>query len=107
MDAFDDAGCVAIGKATGEEATVLLEDPGYTFDVVVSDCHAPGNPDGHLAWLETTRLPVVLISAHGAAEADRLQSFGVDIHCLPKPFVPTVLVDTVRRVARRAQVIMT
>lgn len=107
MDAFDDAGCVAIGKATGEEATALLENPGYTFDVVVSDCHAPGNPGGQLAWLETTRLPVVLISAHGAAEADRLQSFGVDIHCLPKPFVPTVLVDTVRRVVRRPQVIMT
>jgi CheY-like chemotaxis protein len=98
MDAFDDAGCVAMGKATGEEATVVLENPGYTFDVVVSDCHAPGNPDGHLAWLETTRLPVVLISAHGGAEADRLKRFGVDVHCLPKPFEPKVLVDTVRRV---------
>lgn len=107
MDAFDDAGCVAIGKATGEEATALLENPGYIFDIVVSDCHAPGNPDGQLAWLETTRLPVVLISAHGGAEAERLRSFGVDVHCLPKPFGPTVLVDTVRRVTRRPQVTMT
>jgi signal transduction histidine kinase len=105
--ALDDAGCVALAADNTVDAKRLLYEAADSLEVIVSDCRMPGNEDGQLRWLETTKLPVVLISASGAAEALRLQEEGLDVECLPKPFPPTLLVERVRAAARRSQLSMT
>lgn len=101
LTALDDAGCVALAAGNSIDARRLLEEAGDSLEVVVSDCRMPGNEGGELRWLDTTTLPVVLISASGEAEARRLRARGVDVECLPKPFPPALLVERVRAAAAR------
>lgn len=101
LAALDDAGCVALATDNAFDAGRLLGEAGDSLEVVVSDCRMPGNEDGRLDWLGNARLPVVLISASGEAEARRLRILGFDVDCLPKPFPPTLLVERVRAAAER------
>lgn len=101
LAALDDAGCVALATDNAFDAGRLLCEAGDSLEVVVSDCRMRGNENGRLDWLGEARLPVVLISASGEAEANRLRNLGFDVDCLPKPFPPTLLVERVRAVAER------
>ncbi|MEO7067614.1 MAG: ATP-binding protein [Rhodanobacter sp.] len=101
LSALEDAGCVALATDNAFDAERLLDEAGDSLEVVVSDCHMPGNHDGQLDWLGKVQLPVVLISASGETEARRLRDLGFDVECLPKPFPPTLLVERVRAVAER------
>ena len=107
LDAFDDAGCVAIATDNAADAIRLLGDAGDSLQVVVSDCHLPGTEDGRLAWLESVDLPIVLISAGVDVEAQRLRDAGRQVSCLPKPFPPAALIDRVRGLAANPQASMT
>ncbi|UJJ60229.1 hypothetical protein [Rhodanobacter denitrificans] len=75
-----------LALATGHaiDAARLVCEAGDSLGVVVSDCRLPGNEHGQLDWLGRVRLPVVLISTSGEAEATRLRSTGIDVECLPR-----------------------
>lgn len=108
LTALDDAGCLALATDNPFDARRLLDEAGDSLEVVVSDCRMPGNEDGRLDWLGNTKLPVLMISASGEAEARRLRSMGLDVECLPKPFPPTLLVERVQTAAwRRARAVDT
>jgi CheY-like chemotaxis protein len=107
LEAFDDAGCVAIATDNAADAMRLLGDAGDSLQVVVSDCHLPGSEDGRLAWLDAVDLPMVLISPGVDAEAQRLREAGRDVVCLPKPFPPAALVERVRKMVSSRQASIT
>jgi signal transduction histidine kinase len=92
LDAFDEAGHVALGAATVADAVDALADPSAFWDLVVTDCHLPDNKSGTLAWLDDVLSPIVLISSTADRELQRLRARGRDVHCLPKPFQPAALV---------------
>ncbi|UPG87636.1 ATP-binding protein [Luteibacter aegosomatis] len=102
LDAFDDAGHVAMGASTVDEAVDALAQVNDEWDLVISDGHLPGNVDGRLAWLETAA-PIVLISATAEPEAHRLRALGRSVHCLPKPFAPAALVAMAPSLAQRVR----
>jgi DNA-binding response OmpR family regulator len=90
--------------ARGEDALVKAKEVGP--DVILLDVMMPGMTGWEVAQRlkeegETSRIPVVFLSARTQEEDRRKgQELGVSAY-VSKPFDPTELVDTIRRLAGR------
>jgi CheY-like chemotaxis protein len=100
IDALEDHGYRATGAANGIEALAALRDAAELPALILLDLMMPGM-DGRefrgaqLANPAWARIPVIVISAYGDAEA---QARALGVSCLRKPLAVRPLIDAVRHV---------
>jgi DNA-binding NtrC family response regulator len=95
-----DCGFRVIEAAHADEALVVLQEPGVTVDIVMSDVEMPRSMDGFglARWLRVNKpgLPVILVGSAAraaTAAADLCESGPISA----KPYDPQILLDQIRR----------
>ena len=92
-------GCLAVEAEDGISALSTVRQWGDAIDVIICDYSLPGRDGATLAVLVKSLFPAIpiILTSNGLVEVDRLS---IDAY-LPKPFAPSELGETVRRLCRR------
>jgi DNA-binding response OmpR family regulator len=84
----------------GEEALVVLQEPGLAVDIVMSDVEMPGKIDGFglAQWLRANKpgLPIILCGS-AAKAADAAADLCEEGPAMTKPYEPEALLDRIKR----------
>ncbi len=92
-----DAGFDVSQADNGERAWTLIKQARTAFDLLVTDIHMPGARNGlGVSRLMRQRWPLVPV-VYITARPDALAELGPNEAVVPKPFFPSTLVETVRR----------
>jgi len=101
--ALTDAGYVVVEARCGEEALRIADEPGRSFDVLVTDMMMPGMKGWEVGRAVRARYPrCAVIYVSGYVDRARLrQELPEDAVLLDKPFAPSRLLEAVAAAASR------